>query len=320
MTVGLSALLLALAQGQSKGWESAYIRVCEVLAAIGLGSFIWWEIRQAQPLVDLSLFRSAGFTVVNSLAFIFGLGMFGSTFLLPIFLQNMLGYPALQAGLTLLPAGLAMGITGPIAGRLSDRIGGKPLMLLGLSLMSLSMYLNSHINLLTSRETIYQWLVLRGIGMGLLFSPMTSLALGLAPRSKAGQASGLLNVIRQIGGSFGIAVFGTLVLRRQLFHAIRYSETVTAHNTSATGLLHQLQTHFASLGDTMPVASQKGLLVLGLLVQRQGAVTGFSDCFLVAAWTCAAGLIPTLFLPRRRGFGPVAQEEAAPSPDPKGLP
>ncbi|MBP7868462.1 MAG: DHA2 family efflux MFS transporter permease subunit [Firmicutes bacterium] len=298
MTVGLSGLLLALAQGQSKGWDSGYVRTCEGCAIIGLGVFVWWELRQREPLVDLSLFRSPGFSIINLIALIFGVGMFGSTFLLPIFLQNMLGYPALLAGLTLLPAGLVMGVVTPVAGRLSDRIGAKPLVMLGLAVMAFSMYLNSHINLQTSRETIYSWLVLRGIGMGLMFSPMTSLALGLVPRLRAGQASGLLNVIRQVGGSFGIAIFGTLLARRQLFHAVRYAEAITAQNLSALDLLHQMQGHFVSLGDAGGLASQKALAVLGAVVHREAATTGFSDCFLVAAWICALGVIPALFLPR----------------------
>jgi DHA2 family multidrug resistance protein len=298
MTLGLSSLLLALAQGQSKGWDSSYVRTCECFAVIGLAVFVLWELRQREPLVDLSLFRSAGFSIINLIALIFGIGMFGSTFLLPIFLQNMLGYPALLAGLTLLPGGLVMGVVAPFAGRLSDRIGSKPLVVLGLTVMAFSMYLNSHINLQTSRGTIYGWLVLRGIGMGLMFSPMTSLALNLVPRLKAGQASGLLNVIRQVGGSFGIAIFGTLLARRQLFHAIRYSEAVTAQNISAVHSLHRLQSSFISLGDTIPAASKKALVILSVLVQRQAAASGFSDCFLVAAWICALGIIPALFLPR----------------------
>jgi len=298
MTAGLSGLLLALAQGQSKGWDSGYVRICECVAVIGLAVFVSWELRQQEPLVDLSLFRNLGFSLINLIALIFGIGMFGSTFLLPIFLQNMLGYPALLAGLTLLPAGLVMGVVAPFAGRLSDRIGAKPLVILGLAVMACSMYLNSHINLQTSRETIYGWLVLRGIGMGLMFSPMTSLALGLVPRLKAGQASGLLNVIRQVGGSLGIAIFGTLLARRQLLHTVRYSEAMTAQNPSALDLLHRIQSHFTSLGNTLSLASEKALAVLGTVVQREAAAAGFSDCFLVAAWICILGVIPALFLPR----------------------
>ena len=311
MSVGLSSLLLALAQGQSKGWDSGYVHTCEVIAVIGLASFVVWELRQREPLVDLSLFRSVGFSIINLVAFIFGLGMFGSTFLLPIFLQNMLDYTALLAGLTLLPAGLVMGVVAPIAGRLSDRIGAKPLVTLGLVLMTTSMYLNSHISLQTSRETLYGWLVLRGIGMGLMFSPMTSLALGLVPRLKAGQASGLLNVIRQVGGSFGIAMFGTLLARRQLFHTIRYSEAATAHNLSALDLLHRSQGYFASLGDVPGLASDKAHVVLGMVVQQQAAATGFSDCFRVATWICALGIIPALFLPLRVDHAPRRETDRA---------
>jgi DHA2 family multidrug resistance protein len=311
MTAGLSSLLLALAHGQSKGWDSAYVRTCEALAPIGLVTFFLWELRQREPLVELSLFRSAGFSIINLIAFILGVGMFGSMFLLPIFLQNILGYPALPAGLTLLPAGLVMGVVAPLAGRLSDRIGAKPLVILGLALMALSMYLNSHINLDTSRETLYGWLVVRGMGMGLMFSPMTSLALGLVPRLKVGQASGLLNVIRQVGGSFGIAIFGTLLTRRQLFHTVRCAEAMTAQNLSALDPLHGAQGHFVSLGDAAPLASKKALAALGMVVNGQAAAAGFADCFLIAAWICALGVIPTLLLPGRHALGHVAHGDRA---------
>jgi DHA2 family multidrug resistance protein len=309
MIVGLGSLLLALAQGQSKGWDSTYIRICEALSVVGLGSFIAWEVRQKEPLVDLSLFRSAGFTVINLVAFIFGLGLFGTIFLLPIFLQNLLAYPPLLAGLTLLPGGLVMGVVAPLSGRLSDRFGAKPFVVMGLGLLALSLYLNSHLSLETSRESVYGWLALRGVGMGMMFSPMTNYALGVVPRRKAGQASGLLNVIRQLGGSFGIALFGTLLLRRQLFHTIRYSEAITAQNQQALGLLQNIQAHFTSLNDSAAVASHKALVVLGMLVQEQGAVTGFADCFLLSMWITLLGIIPALFLPRLQA-GPPAPGEA----------
>lgn len=301
MTCGLCGLLLALAEGQSKGWNSIFIRTCECVAIIALAVFILWERRQKSPLVDLSLFRNYGFSIANLIAFIFGVGMFGSTFLLPIFLQNMLGYTALLAGLTLLPSGLVMGLIAPFAGRLSDRIGAKPLVILGMAVMALSMYLNSRINLETSRETIYGWLVLRGIGMGLMFSPMTSLALAMAPRTKAGQASGLLNVIRQLGGSFGVAIFGTLLARRQLFHTTRYSEAITARNMPAVQALRHIQGHFTALGDIPALASKKALALLGMIVQQQAAATGFGDCFIVAFWICLLGIVPAMFLKRHVG-------------------
>jgi DHA2 family multidrug resistance protein len=142
--------------------------------------------------------------------------------------------------------------------------------------------------------------------MGLLFSPMTSLALGLVPRMKAGQASGLMNVIRQVGGSFGIAIFGTLLTQRQLFHTVRYTETITAQNPAATTLLYQMQHLFASRGDVASLASQKSLTLLNLLVAREAAVVGFSDCFLVAAWICVLGIIPALLLPGRPGSKSIA--------------
>jgi len=123
--------------------------------------------------------------------------------------------------------GIVMGVVAPIAGRLSDRIGSKIPITVGLVIVAYSMYLNSRITLDTSRTTIYWWLIVRGAGMALIFSPMTSLALGMVPRQKAGQASGLINLVRQIGGSFGIAIFGALLVRRQLFHLVFYSEAVS---------------------------------------------------------------------------------------------
>jgi DHA2 family multidrug resistance protein len=305
MTVGLASLLLALAQGQSKEWDSTYIRTCEALAVIGLVFFVFYELRQKEPLVSLALFRNPDFGIVNLLAFVFGLGLFGSTFLLPLFVQNLLGYSALQAGLTLLPAGFAMGLATPLAGRLSDRIGAKPLVLLGLLLLTLSLYFNSRISLLTSQETIYGWLVLRGVGMGMMFSPLMNLSLGLVPRQQAGQASGLMNVIRQIGGSFGIAIFGTLLTRRQLFHTIRYSEAITATNATALNMLGQMKSYLMLHGDVTLVASRKSQVYLGMLVGQEAAASGFADCFLVAAYICVLGLILALWLPgrKRQGLG-----------------
>jgi DHA2 family multidrug resistance protein len=150
--------------------------------------------------------------------FIFGVGMFGSTFLLPLYLQNALGYTAFQTGLVFLPVGLLQGIMAPLSGIMSDKSNPKVPLFIGIALLAFSMYLNSFLSLYSEHFQIMLPLYIRGFAMGLVFTPLSTIALSEIHRQKIAQATGLFNVIRQIGGSFGVAVFGTLLIRREIFH------------------------------------------------------------------------------------------------------
>ncbi|MEI7661128.1 MAG: DHA2 family efflux MFS transporter permease subunit, partial [Bacteroidota bacterium] len=201
VSIFLPVLLYALTEGNasnnSGGWNSPVILACFGIAIISLALFLITELTIKEPLIDLSLFRGFNFAVSNLVIFIFGIGMFGSTFLLPLYLQNSLGYTAIQAGSVFLPVGIMQGIIAPATGFFSGKMNPKIPIIIGALLLSLSFYLNSMLSFLTEHSFIMVTLYLRGLSMGLMFSPLTALATIGIPKEKMGQASGLINVLRQ---------------------------------------------------------------------------------------------------------------------------
>jgi DHA2 family multidrug resistance protein len=234
LTAFLTALLLALASGNSAwntgGWTSRFIVTCFAVAFVGLVVFLAVEVNARHPLIQMKLFRNFNFAVSNVVLFIFGVGMFGSNFLLPIYLQNSLGYTPLQAGLVFLPVGLLLGITAPFAGMFADRYDARVPIVLGLTLLGWTLYSFSSLSLFSERPEIIFPLYVRGVAMGLLFSPLTAVAISEISNRQMAQASGLVNVIRQIGGSFGVAIFGTVLTRRTILHAALYGQEMNPHS------------------------------------------------------------------------------------------
>ena len=237
VTVFLTSLLLALTSGNAAwntgGWTSPFMIACYILASLGALAFFIIESMVEHPLIDLGLLKNFNFGLTNLVLFIFGLGMFGSTFLLPLYLQNSLGYTAYEAGLMFLPMGILQGILAPIAGYLSDKQNPKIPALVGIVLLAASLYMNSFISVFSERDQIMISLYVRGIGMGLIFTPLSTLALLDIPRRKMAQASGLFNVIRQVGGSFGVAILGAMLTRRMVYHAAIYGQAIDQNSPSS---------------------------------------------------------------------------------------
>jgi DHA2 family multidrug resistance protein len=301
LSAGLTALLLALANGNSAwntgGWTSDFILTCFAIAFVGLSVFLITEFNVRHPLIEIGLFRNLDFSVSNLVLFIFGVGMFGANFLVPIYLQNSLGYTPFQAGLVFLPVGLLVGVTAPFAGMFADRYDGRIPVLVGLGLLALTMYQFSFLSLLTEKPQILLPLYLRGIAMGLLMSPLTTIAISEIPNRKMAQASGLINVIRQIGGSFGVALFGTILTRRTIFHSALYGEQIRPYGEAYQGAIHRLQTFSleAAGGTTGDALSRARALVVGH-AQQQAFVAAVDDVFRVAFFILLVALVPVFFL------------------------
>jgi MFS transporter, DHA2 family, multidrug resistance protein len=309
LTVFLTGLLLALSSGNSAwntgGWTSTYILTCFGFAILGLITFLVTELEVEHPLIDLKLFGNFNFAVSNMAMFLFGLGMFGSTFLLPIFLQNMLGYTPLQAGLVFLPVGIMQGLSAPLAGIFTDRYNPKIPLLLGLLIMAVTFYQFSFLSLQTERPAIIFPLCLRGFAMGILFPPLTALAISEIANHKMAQASGVINVVRQIGGSVGVALFGSILVQRSIFHTTLYGEQVNAQSPAYRDALVRLQHHTQAFGGTAAQASARAGALLQSLLGRQGFVAAIDDVFLVVGGILLVSLIPIAFLrTHRRGRMP----------------
>jgi EmrB/QacA subfamily drug resistance transporter len=211
LTIGLSALVLALVEANSWGWGSARIVGLFATAAIGLTAFVVIELRSRYPMVDFNFFRSRSFLGANIVAFVVSFAMLAMFFFIALYMQNIKGYSPLEAGIRFLPSTLVIMVAGPIAGRLTDRVGPRPLITAGLLLVAGSLFWQGHLAVDTSYGFIAGAFVLMGFGMGLVMSPMSTAAMNSVDPSKAGVASGTLSMSRMVGGSFGVAAMGALI-------------------------------------------------------------------------------------------------------------
>jgi len=304
----LTALLLALASGNSAwntgGWTSQYILTCFAISGVSLVVFLIAEFTVKYPLIELTLFKNFNFAVCNVILFLVGLGMFGSTFLLPIYLQDSLGYTPFQAGLVFLPVGLMQGIAAPLAGWFSDRFTPKIPSMLGLLLMVFTFYQYSTLSLFSGRNDIVFPLVLRGIAIGALFAPLMTLAITEISFQKMAQASGLLNVVRQIGGSFGVALFGTILTRRTIYHMTTYGEQVDQYSDTFRRTVTSLQSWVTqTTGSVGGEAAVRAKALIGNFIGTQAFIRAMDDVFILAGAILLAGIIPFFVIRSRRAGG-----------------
>ena len=210
-SLGLLGIVYGVVSGNDHGWTSATVLAPIVVGALLVAGFIAWELRARQPMLPMHLFRSRGFTMVNVASLLMFFGMFGSIFLLAQFLQVVQGYSPLEAGLRTLPwTGMPV-LIAPVAGALSDRIGGRPLLVTGLALQAIGLgWLAAVASPTVPYATLVPAFVVAGVGMSLFFAPVANVVLSSVRRDQEGIASGASNAIRELGGVFGIAVLGAV--------------------------------------------------------------------------------------------------------------
>ena len=301
VVIFLPVLLFALSEGNAAtnadGWSAPYILVCFAISAISFAIFITHELITEHPLIDLRLLTNYNFGFCNLILFIFCIGMFGSTFLMPLYLQNSLGYTAFQAGSVFLPVGIIQGIMSPVSGFVSSKISPKVPMIIGICLLSFSFYINSDLSFLTEHNYIMTSLYFRGLGMGIIFTPLSTLSFLDIPREKMAQASSITNTIRQIAGSVGIAIFATILTSRINYHAQIFGNAIQSGTQEfknvVTNLAYHMQVHG---GGSMVTAVKQGQSVLISSVMKQAYIQGIDDDFLLASIITIIGLIPILIL------------------------
>jgi MFS family permease len=211
LTTGLAALVLALVEGNEWHWGSARELALFAIAATGLSAFALVERRQSSPMVDFSFFRSRTFLGANIVAFIVSFAMLAMFFFMALYMQNVLHYSPLQAGLRFLPSTLMIVLIAPLSGRLADRVGPRPLMTFGLLCVSGALFWQSQLTVSSGYSALLPGFVLMGIGMAFVMSPMSMAAMNSVAQAKAGVASGILSMNRMVGGTFGVAVLGAMV-------------------------------------------------------------------------------------------------------------
>jgi MFS transporter, DHA2 family, multidrug resistance protein len=301
VVIFLPLMLFALSEGNaatnSEGWSAPYILVSFAISIIALAVFITVELTVKEPLIDLSLLKDVNFGISNLIMLLFGIGVFGGVFLLPLYLQNAMGYTALQSGAVFLPVGIIQGLIAPLTGIITDRINPKIPIMTGILLFAISFFIFSRLSFLTERDYIMLSLYLRGVAMGMMFTSLSTVALFNIPREKMAQASGMLNTIRQLGGSLGIAIMATILSSRINYHVQMFGGAIqtqsVAYKNTMGHLNYYVQQH---AGSPHAIAGKLSHYLLLSNVNTQGYIQGINDVFLVATGITLLGLIPIFFL------------------------
>jgi len=299
LSVGLGFLQVVLDKGEREDWfGSGFIVWCSVVAVIGLLGALLWELNREDPAVDFHLLKERNFLIATLTMFILGLVLYGSTALLPIFLQTLLGYTALLSGLVLSPGGILVIFLLPVVGKLLTRIESRWLVVCGLSMLALSLFHMAHFNLQVDFRTAMVARVYQSAGMAFLFVPINVMAFYFVPKEKINNATGIINLARNIGGSVGIAGVVTMLARRAQFHQAVLVSHMTPLDSAYQALLSGAKQMLVAQGsDPVQAAHQAQGLAYGLLM-RQASMLAFLDDFWLMA-VATLGMIPFMFLMKK---------------------
>lgn len=297
---GCFALLLALSEGQDKGWSSLYIVDLFIFAGFTLALFVIWELITPNPLLDIRLLKNKTFSASLLALSIITIGMFSVIFLMPLFAQSIQGYTPMQTGLMLMPMAITMGIMMPISGRLFDKIGALPLCLVGVTITAITTYQLHSITYDISFGEMQWLLVKRAFGLGLCMMPLTTAGMNTVPHFLIGRASALSNLVRQISASFGIAFLTYVMLHRQEYHVTWLADTVNWGSPAAVRALQQLQGIFSQTGMGPQAGAQGATAVLYSLVKREAFISGITDAFIVSTMIVAVAIPLVFFLSKKQ--------------------
>ncbi|HKB97450.1 MAG TPA: DHA2 family efflux MFS transporter permease subunit [Terriglobales bacterium] len=299
VALGLGTLQVVLDKGQRDDWfESHFILALTVISAVSLIFVVFWEWNHKDPIIDLHLFRERTFAAANFLMFMLGFALLGSTLLLPLFMQTLLGYTAERSGMALSPGGFAIMVMMPIVGFLLSRWNPRWLMMFGLIVLSLSLFHMTTFDLGVDFSTVMLARVFQATGLAFLFVPINTSAYAFLPRDKNNAASGLMNLARNIGGSVGISFVTTLLARRTQFHQVRLSENLSAANPKFQSVLHGITSNFSGGGSGPGTALQQAYAMMQANVIRQSTMLAYVDIFWLLGVVIFC-LIPCVFLIRK---------------------
>lgn len=294
--IAFSCSLVALSNGPTDGWTAPYIVALLFTSALFFIAWIVVELRVPDPLLDLRLFKDFVFSMGVVVLFVVTVALFGATFLLPLFLQEIRGLGAMETGLLLLPQGLAAALAMPIGGRLFDRVGARPLLVFGLLLLAGATYMLINLDVTTPNGTLLIALVLRGLSMGFTFMPLQTAIMNRVPLEKINRGSSLTSAVRQLFASFGIAIVTTVLTNRESFHASMLSQRMTPALPAVQTIMGAARELALLHGWTAAQARQVLVTILSGEVQLRAAVLGFDDAFLVLMVLCLIAIIPSLFM------------------------
>lgn len=303
LIIGVTSLLTMLEQGERDGWfGSSFILALGVVAAVTIAAFILWELYTPVPAVNLRILANTSFAAGTLIIGVLGVALFGGLILLPLFLQNLLGYDATQAGLALMPRSLIMVLTMPIAGALYNRVGVHAMAPFGLALAAVSSFLMARFTLNAGPLQILIPQILQGLAFGFIFVSISTTAMSTISRPQMQAATGLYNLVRQLGGSLGTAIFVTLVDHKTTTASANLVRYASPFNPTFMHWWQTYQSGFAARGVDLGRARLQALALLNHAIGQQAAVVAFNYAFAVmgALFLCCLPLVLLL----RRGDRP----------------
>ena len=302
MTIGLASLQYVLEEGSRNDWfQSTAIAVTSFVALFVLAAFVIRELTAPVPAVALDLFKDRVFlsgTLIGAMMFAI---LMSITFLLPLFMQNLLGFPAMDSGVALMPRAIAMMIGIPIIGRLYNKVQPRILVIIGVVLVSLSAILMARYTLATSAHSVVAAIMLQGFGFAALFVPLTTVALAGIPRFRLTDATGLNSLLRQIGGSLGLAGFATLLPHFVAQARSGLAAHVTSGRPEVMARLNAIQGGLMSRGLSATASRDGALRIMDGMLGQQASVLGFERMFLFAGLAFLLVIPFALFLRRPKG-------------------
>ncbi len=283
LAVFVGSLQYVLERGHEDDWfASPLIVLLSITAVLGFLFFIWRELVAEHPIVELRVLKNGNLRIGTALSFILGFGLYGSTFIIPLYTQTILGWTALQAGELMIPSAITTAFFMPLVGRmLTKGIPAQLLVALGMLLFAIySIWGFYIITPDTSAGDFFWLLIVRGVGMGMLFIPITTLSLSTLKGKEIGEGAAFTGMMRQLGGSFGVAVITTLIARQNFVHRVDMLPHINAANPVFTQKLHGLEAAFLSKGMTPDIAHSSALKAIDYSIMKQSAVMSYMDVFL----------------------------------------
>ncbi|RYZ22169.1 MAG: DHA2 family efflux MFS transporter permease subunit [Chitinophagaceae bacterium] len=284
LAISVGSLQYVLEKGQEEDWfNNSTIVVLAVTALFGFFFFIWRELTFRNPIVELRVLKNGNLRLGTVMSFILGFGLYGSTFLIPLYLQSILGWTAEQAGMLMIPAALTTAFMMPIIGQMLQR-GVKQQYLVALGMLIFFFYSYWAYKVLTpdtGKENFFWMLILRGLGMGMLFIPITTLSLSTLKGKQIGQGAAFTGMMRQLGGSFGIALITTFLSRRMQVHRVNLETYINPSDPDVQQRIAGLQQKFMAAGNSFDKAKQMAYAAIEGSVMKQSSVLSYMDSFLV---------------------------------------
>ncbi|WP_237981684.1 DHA2 family efflux MFS transporter permease subunit [Bacillus thuringiensis] len=296
-SIGLGSLLYGFSEAGNNSWTSAEVVISLVIGVIGLALFIWRELTTDNKMLDLQVFKYPVFTFTLVINAIVTMALFGGMLLLPVYLQNIRGFTPIESGLLLLPGSLIMGIMGPIAGKLFDKYGIRPLAIVGLAITTFATYEFTTLSMDTPYSVIMTDYIIRSIGMSFIMMPIMTAGMNALPMKLISHGTATQNTSRQVAGSIGTAILITLMTQQTTAHVADYGNMLTTSNPILVDKVHGMGQSLAALAGSAQAGDAMSTQLLYGQISKLSAINGINDAFLIATILAGIAWVLSFFLP-----------------------